>query len=668
MKIVYLNEKGGLFHGVTGKKISTINLDEEYDSLMKESWVKFGTKLKIREIKELLDTLPRTSSVAIISTDMLQKELFTDAGAGTLIQRGHKLYKQNSIDAVGSTQLRQVFTERDPDVTSGKKSVAEIFSDFKASPHTIYGDEPFDVVAVVSHPEGEPAVMTKFLPSKNGILNKIVDNVFDSIKKDHKRLFWTAKADDENRAWHFERADGSFTRAGRSLFWYGVPNVKEVEKIIEGFESTGRIERVFLPVGPSTPPHRLESATAPAGARAYSTAANPSFRLRLSSKVEQRRGYATAATNENVPRKRVALIGARGYTGQNLVALLNAHPHLDLTHVSSRELAGLPLKEYTKSEVKYSNLSVEDVKRMEQDGEVDAWVMALPNGVCKPFVDAIDQAAGKGVIVDLSADYRFEKDWTYGLPGELQSVPCVHVKLTSELYGREKTKQSTRISNPGCYATNNQLLLAPLMPHLDLSQPPSIFGISGYSGAGTKSGEKDAEGRPKTVPKIVSPLILRAVSGAYVQGPSDLKGGIRPYSLTDHIHERESGNHLSSLLPDASSGFSLSFIPNVAPWFSGIISVLNAPLNKSFRASEIQDLYAEKYGSERLCIVDKAVPDVTVAEGKHGWRMGGVQVHSGLKRVVVVGALDNLLKGAATQCMQVSDDWVSRWGRADDRT
>jgi N-acetyl-gamma-glutamyl-phosphate reductase/acetylglutamate kinase len=406
MKIVYLNEKGGLFHGVTGEKLSVINLDEEYDGLMRESWVKYGTKLKLREIKELLDTLPRTSSVAIISTDMLQKELFTDAGAGTLIRRGYKLYKQDSVDAVGSTQLRQVFTERDPDVASGKKSVAEIFSELKAAPHTIYGDEPFDVVAVVSHPQGETPVMTKFLPSRNGILNKIVDNVFDAIKKDHRRLFWTAKADDENRAWHFERADGSFTRAGRSLFWYGVADVKEVERIIEGFENSGRIERVFLPVGPSVPPHRAGQAT-----RAYSTARAPL----------QRRSYATTS---DVPRKRVALIGARGYTGQNLISLIDAHPHLDLTHVSSRELAGLPLKEYTKSSINYSNLSVLDVGKMEESGEVDAWVMALPNGVCKPFVDAIEAAKGKGgegVIVDLSADYRFEKDWTYGLPGEATS-------------------------------------------------------------------------------------------------------------------------------------------------------------------------------------------------------------------------------------------------------
>ncbi|OCF54557.1 N-acetyl-gamma-glutamyl-phosphate reductase [Kwoniella mangroviensis CBS 10435] len=611
MKIVYLNEKGGLFHGVSGKKISTINLDEEYDSLMKESWVKFGTKLKIREIKELLDTLPRTSSVAIISTGMLQKELFTDAGAGTLIRRGHKLYKQTGVEAVGSTQLRQVFTERDPEVISGKRSVAEIFGDFKNTPTTIYGDEPFDVVAVVSHPQGETPVMTKFLPSGNGMLNKIADNVFDTIKKDHKRLFWTANADDENRAWHFERADGSFTRAGRSLFWYGVADVKEVEKIIEGFEQSGRIERVFLPVGPSTPPHRLGAT------RAFSTSARPSL---VNSTSNGRRGYATAA---EVPRKKVALIGARGYTGQNLISLIDSHPHLDLTHVSSRELAGLPLKEYKKSQVSYSNLSVEDVGKMAESNEVDAWVMALPNGICKPFVDAIDSAAskgGKGVIVDLGADYRFEKDWTYGLP---------------ELYGREESKRSTRISNPGCYATNTQLLLAPLMPHLDKSQMPSVFGVSGFSGAGTKSGEKDEEGRPKTVPKISA---------------QDLGLSIRPYSLTDHIHEREASNHLSSLT--SQQDFKLAFIPNVAPWFSGIISVLTAPLDKSFRASEIFELYQEKYQNERLIELGKTVPDVRDIEGRHGWKMGGVQVHSSGKRVVVVGTLDNLLKGAATQCMQ----------------
>jgi N-acetyl-gamma-glutamyl-phosphate reductase/acetylglutamate kinase len=149
--------------------------------------------------------------------------------------------------------------------------------------------------------------------------------------------------------------------------------------------------------------------------------------------VSSQRGYATAVERggpilaSSTDKKRVALIGARGYTGQSLIALLNNHPLLELSHVSSRELAGLPLKEYTKSQLNYTNLGVEDLKKLER-GEgpgapPDAYVMALPNGVCKPFVEAVQEGGknkpnGHGTIVDLSADHRFNPDWTYGLPGQ----------------------------------------------------------------------------------------------------------------------------------------------------------------------------------------------------------------------------------------------------------
>jgi N-acetyl-gamma-glutamyl-phosphate reductase / acetylglutamate kinase len=384
---------------------------------MRQPWVKYGTKLKLREFKELLDHLPRSSSVAVISSDSLQRELFTDSGAGTLIRRGYKLFKHKSIESVGPDRIRQVIHDRDPDILAGDASVTGVLNDLKTTPYTIYGDEPLDVVAIVTQPEGEIPVMTKLLASRSGILNGTVDNVFNAIRKDHRRLFWTARADDENRSWHFERADGSFTRSGKSLFWYGVQDVREVERIIKGFEEKGRIDRTYLPVGPSAPPHRAAeaaaSATSPLGVRSFSTLARRAI-------PGSSRGYATAASQQ----KRLALIGARGYTGQTLTSLLSDHPHLELTHVSSRQLEGYSLQEYTKADIKYSNLSVEDVERMERDGEVDAWVMALPNGICKPFVDAIDRGAKErkgnegSVVVDLSADYRFEDGWTYGLPGE----------------------------------------------------------------------------------------------------------------------------------------------------------------------------------------------------------------------------------------------------------
>jgi N-acetyl-gamma-glutamyl-phosphate reductase/acetylglutamate kinase len=621
LKIVFLNEKGGLFHGVTSEKLDVINLDEEYNDLMKQPWVKFGTKLKLREIKELLDHLPRSSSVAIISADSLQKELFTDSGAGTLIRRGYKLFKHDSIDSLGADRLRQVIRDRDPDVLAETQSVTEVLSNLKKTPYTLYGDEPLDVLAVVAHPEGEIPVMTKLLTSRNGILNNVIDNVFNAVRKDHRRLFWTAHADDENRAWHFDRADGSFTRSGKTLFWYGIQDVSEVERIVREFEDKGRIDRSYLPVGPSASPIRPSSS--PNGSRPYSTLVRRTLGCV--------RGYATAAQPvASTAQKRLALIGARGYTGQTLTTLLSGHPFLNLTHVSSRQLAGHSLEGYTKAPISYSNLSAEDVQRMEKNSEVDAWVLALPNGAAKPFVDAIDRGAteraggsGNGsVVVDLSADYRFEDGWTYGLP---------------ELYSRDVVRGAKRIANPGCFATSSQLLIAPLLPFLSHPVWPSVFAMSGYSGGGTVTGTQQPDGRPTTVPKI---------------SPEGLGGGIRAYSLTDHIHEREAGVHLSRLLPAGMDGMKIAFVPSVAPWFSGIISVLSMPLNEQLSARELKGLYEKKYAEEKLVRLQKDAVEVKDVQDQHGWVVGGFQVHSEGDRAVVVGGLDNLLKGAATQCLQ----------------
>ncbi|KAF9499258.1 acetylglutamate kinase ARG6 [Pleurotus eryngii] len=620
MKIVFLNEKGGLFHGVTGEKLDIINLDEEYDQLMKEPWVKYGTKLKLREFKELLEHLPRTSSVAVISASSLQKELFTDSGAGTLIRRGYKLFKHDSIDKIGADRFRQVVHDRDPEVLASRQSVTGVLNDLKNTPYTVYGDDPLDVVAVVSRPEGEVPVMTRMLASRTGVLNNVTDNIFNAIKKDHRRLFWTAPADDENRAWHFERADGSFTRAGKSLFWYGVQDVAEVERIIKGFEAKGRIDRSYLPVGPAAPPRKDAGL---GGVKQYSTLARKAM-------PGYSRSYATSAPAAAEP-KRLALIGARGFTGQSLTSLLSSHPTLDLTHVSSRQLAGYPFDSYTKASISYSNLSIDDVAEMEKEGEVDAWVMALPNGACKPFVDAVDRGAkerkaGEGsVVVDLSADYRFEQGWTYGLP---------------ELYGRERIRTSKRISNPGCYATSSQLLIAPLLKYLKPGAWPTVMALSGYSGAGTVT-VTDPDGRPVSAPKVT---------------PEILGGGVRPYALTDHIHEREAGHHLSTLLTSRGANgpnkMKLAFVPMVAPWFSGIISTLSMPISQKLTAREVAALYEEMYSGEKLVKIQKGVPELRDVEGKQGWTVGGFQVHSEGERVVVVGGLDNLLKGAATQCLQ----------------
>ena len=506
LKIVYLSEKGGLFNGDTKEKISAINLDEEYDDLMSQWWVRHGTRLKIKEMKELLVDLPRSSSVAIIHPADLQKELFTDSGAGTLIRRGNKVHVNTSISEFPDRDLLKEVLVRDREGLDAKATVDRYLHDLAKRDFRAYFDEPMEALAIVlpSETSSSLAQLATFTITKAGWLTNVADNVFASIKKDFPKLMWTVKGDDENLTWFFDKAEGSLSRQGEVLFWYGVESGDEVKELMTEFGKHGR--DMFGGHNLESRIHKAARAATTAGnntlksmsgslqqVRAYSIRSAPGGLFSTPRQLQSSgrrsvmptsRSYATS-TNPNPPfgsknssntrPAKVALIGARGYTGQALISLLNAHPNMDLRHVSSRELAGQKLKGYGKREITYENLSAEDVRKMEENEEVDCWVMALPNGVCKPFIDSIGQVGkGRSVIIDLSADYRFDSNWTYGLP---------------ELVDRSKIAKATRISNPGCYATAAQIGIAPLIPYL--GGQPTVFGVSGYSGAGTKPSPKN---------------------------------------------------------------------------------------------------------------------------------------------------------------------------------
>ncbi|KAH0541809.1 Protein arg-6, mitochondrial [Glutinoglossum americanum] len=631
LKIVYLSEKGGLFNADTNEKISAINLDEEYDHLMTQWWVRHGTRLKIKEIKELLGDLPRTSSVAIIHPGDLQKELFTDSGAGTLIRRGNKLHFKTSLSEFEDLEKLKELLVRDRAGLDAKATVDRYVEGLRNQEFKAYFDEPMEALAIVLPPRSNSSLahLSTFTITKSGWLTNVADNVFASIKNDFRKLAWTVREDDENLTWFFDKADGSFSKDGEVLFWYGVESASEVSELMTEFSKHGREM-----LGDSNLESRLHRAARAASvsasalrhasgsvqqARAFSTNSYSPMQVRRSGASRPNivtpiyhsssRGYTTA-TNPNPPLgaknasnsqpAKVALIGARGYTGQALITLINSHPKFEVSHVSSRELAGKKLKGYEKRNITYENLTPEDIRRMDEKGEVDCWVMALPNGVCKPFVDAIGQGSKESVIVDLSADYRFDKSWTYGLP---------------ELINRSEIARATRISNPGCYATAAQLGIAPLVPYL--GGQPTVFGVSGYSGAGTKPSPKN--------------------------NVENLKDNLIPYSLTDHIHEREISQQL---------GVEVAFVPHVASWFQGIHHTISIPLKEEMTSRDIRTLYQDRYAGERLVRVIGEAPSVKAISGKHGVEIGGFGVHSGGKRVVVCATIDNLLKGAATQCLQ----------------
>ena len=538
LKIVYLAEKGGLFNGDTGEKISAINLDEEYDHLMTQWWVRHGTRLKIKEMKDLLMDLPRTSSVAIIHPADLQKELFTEAGAGTLIRRGNKVHIKSSLSDFENLDTLKEALVRDREGLDAKATVDRYVDALKDCEFKAYLDEPMEALAVVLPPKNDssPAHLATMTITKTGWLTNVADNVFASVQKDFPKLVWTVRADDENLTWFFDKADGSLNSGGEVLFWTGIQSGEEIHDLITRFTKQG--SGMLSSLNAASEGSRASSHAGGVSSgvyqqkRTFSTmsSTSPLWAVRQARTDLFRpstRSYTTTNPNPPLGEKnasnsrpsRVALIGARGYTGQALINLMNAHPHMDLRHVSSRELNGKPLQGYNKREIIYENLSTDDVRRMAENNDVDCWVMALPNGVCKPFVDVIDEVdKEKAVIVDLSADYRFDNSWTYGLP---------------ELVSRASIAKAKRIANPGCYATAAQIGVAPLVPFL--GGQPTVFGVSGYSGAGTKPSPKN------DVKNLTDNLI--------------------PYSLTDHIHEREISTQL---------GAQVGFIPHVAVWFQGI--------------------------------------------------------------------------------------------------
>ena len=294
----------------------------------------------------------------------------------------------------------------------------------------------------------------------------------------------------------------------------------------------------------------------------------------------------------------VGLVGARGHTGRELIRLIAGHPELMLAYAVSREFAGRPVSDIApedKDECVFEALTPEEVAKR----RADVVILALPDGAAASYVEAIERISPDRIVVDLSADYRFNDDWAYGLP-ELN---------------RKNIAGKTRIANPGCYATAIQLAIAPLVAKL--GGVPSAFGVSGYSGAGTTPSPRNDVER--------------------------LKDNLMPYALTGHKHEREATRHL---------GKPVRFTPHVHPAFSGILITAHIPLAEKMDSATLMKIFEEKYGRERLISLRNEAPELKSGTGRKGVVIGGFTTGEDGKHAVVVAAEDNLLKGAAVQAIQ----------------
>jgi N-acetyl-gamma-glutamyl-phosphate reductase len=323
---------------------------------------------------------------------------------------------------------------------------------------------------------------------------------------------------------------------------------------------------------------------------------------------------------------KVAVVGASGYTGIELIRILHNHPEVAVTSVTSEQSAGKRLSEVFPSLRNRYDLVLEALDPERIAEKADIIFTALPHKAAMEVVPVFLQA-GRNVI-DLSADYRLHDAAEYAAWYETHLNPEL---LPEAVYGlpelrREEIAAARLVANPGCYPTSIILALMPLLKG-GVIDPASIIADSksGVSGAGR--GAK------------VDSLYCEVNEGFKAYGV----GGL-------HRHIPEIEQELSLL---AGSKTTISFTPHLVPMDRGILSTVYSVPHAPVTAEQIHALYEDHYDGEAFVRVLGLgdFPSTAFVRGSNFCDIG-IAVDKRTGRIIVISAIDNLVKGASGQAVQ----------------
>ena len=325
---------------------------------------------------------------------------------------------------------------------------------------------------------------------------------------------------------------------------------------------------------------------------------------------------------------RAGILGATGYTGGILAAILQQHPQAEVIAYGSKSYAG------QRYDTQFRNLYgmagadrlcvAEDPVSMAK--EVDVLFTATPQGMASSFLTEDILAHTK--VIDLSADFRFaDRDvyekW-YGLTHGAPELLSEAVYGLPELY-REKICSARLIANPGCYTTCSILTAYPLVKEGLIDHKTIIVdALSGVSGAGR---------------------------GAKVDNLfSEVNESAKPYGIATHRHTPEIEEHLSAAAGEA---VTISFTPHLVPMNRGILATIYATLKEGVTKERVREVYETYYGKETFVrlLEDGMNADTKWVEGSNYIDIA-FTIDARTGRIVMNAALDNLMKGAASQAVQ----------------
>lgn len=212
-KIVFLTGTGGLLDD-DGNVIDSINLSTEYDTLMAQPWINGGMRVKIEQIKQLLDALPLSSSVSITRPGELAKELFTHKGSGTLVRRGERVFQTTSWDEIDRDRLRGLI-----DSAFGRTLVADYFE--RTRLHRAYVSENYRAAVILTEEDGIP-YLDKFAVLDEAQGEGLGRAVWQLMREAQPRLFWRSRHGNPVNAFYDAEADGCVKQDQWRTYWYGL--------------------------------------------------------------------------------------------------------------------------------------------------------------------------------------------------------------------------------------------------------------------------------------------------------------------------------------------------------------------------------------------------------------------------------------------------------------
>lgn len=329
---------------------------------------------------------------------------------------------------------------------------------------------------------------------------------------------------------------------------------------------------------------------------------------------------------------KAGIIGSTGYAGAELVRLLLQHPQAEIVWYGSKSYTGQKYSDIYRNMFRIVDADCLGDDMEELSKQADVIFTATPQGFCASIVN--DRILENSKIIDLSADFRLKRVDVYETWYKLQHKAPQYLK--EAVYGlceinREKIKGARIIANPGCYTTTSILTLYPLVKEGLIDYDSIIVDAkSGTSGAGR---------------------------GAKIQNLfCEVNESIKPYGVATHRHTPEIEEQLSYAAGlDYLEGDSvlINFTPHLVPMNRGILATCYADLKDGVTSEEIDAAYKKYYEDEafiRLLGPGK-FPETRWVEGSNFVDIG-YTVDPRTRRVIAVGALDNLVKGAAGQAVQ----------------